>query len=454
MMGIESLFQSVKGIGIFAIFLSILIVVHEWGHFITAKKLGVKVEKFSLGFGKVIFKKTYNGTLFLLSIIPLGGYVKMAGDERDQCKGAPDEFFSKSVGARSLIIFNGPMVNFVLAYICFVFVFMLGFPEVSTRVGELIDGQAAQLSELKVGDEIIAVDGNKIYGWTELQNAVAKSKNFNIVLTVLRSSRELDVVIIPQMRKRPNMLGQIKEMRSIGISPYGNEIGLVDDDGLAKNIGLMVGDSVIAVKDIPTVGWSEVEKQLSNIKDGDITITIMRDGQTMTMVATPKTIQKKTLFGLLKKEVKVSKLGIAPKQEQKSYQFSPGESIVRGFLKLKEITFVTYKALGSMIIGTISAKDNMAGPIGIFYIVTSAADLGIAHFLYILGVVSASLAIFNLFPVIPLDGGHLFLLGIEKIRGKALSAKIDEWISRIGFSMIIMLALFVFYSDISRYWLN
>ncbi|VAW12871.1 hypothetical protein MNBD_BACTEROID05-902, partial [hydrothermal vent metagenome] len=186
----------------------------------------------------------------------------------------------------------------------------------------------------------------------------------------------------------------------------------------------------------------------------DITVTVLRDGQTMTLVAQPKTVQRKILFGLLKKETKVSKLGIAPKQEQKSYQFSPGESIVRGFLKLKEITFVTYKALGSMIAGTISAKDNMAGPIGIFYIVTSAADLGMAHFLYILGVVSASLAIFNLFPVIPLDGGHLFLLGIEKVRGKALSAKVDEWIARVGFSMIIMLALFVFYSDISRYWLN
>ena len=123
---IESFIANIESLGIFLIVLSILVVVHEWGHFITAKKCGVRVERFSLGFGPKLWSKVHNGTEFVVSAVLLGGYVKMAGDERDNCKGTPDEFYSQPIGKRSLIVVNGPVVNFLLAYICLSWVFMIG----------------------------------------------------------------------------------------------------------------------------------------------------------------------------------------------------------------------------------------------------------------------------------------------------------------------------------------
>ena len=137
------------------------------------------------------------------------------------------------------------------------------------------------------------------------------------------------------------------------------------------------------------------------------------------------------------------------------FRYPLQESFGRAFKKLVEITVLTYKSIYFMLTGTMSAKDSVTGPIGIYYIVKTAAEMGFSHLLYIVGIISASLAIFNLLPVIPLDGGHLLLLGIEKMRGRALSAKIDEAISRVGFSLIICLALFVFYSDFLRFgWID
>ncbi len=140
--GIISFFQSTT---VFILVLSVLIIVHEWGHFITAKRLGIEVERFALGFGPTLFSKTYNRTTYLINAIPLGGYVKMAGDERSECKGEPGEFYSKSIGHRSLVVLNGPVVNFVLAYISFILVFMIGYPGQSSVIANLVDGGPAHV---------------------------------------------------------------------------------------------------------------------------------------------------------------------------------------------------------------------------------------------------------------------------------------------------------------------
>jgi len=134
-----------------------------------------------------------------------------------------------------------------------------------------------------------------------------------------------------------------------------------------------------------------------------------------------------------------------------SLKYDFGTSIIKAYEKLEEITVLTYKSLYFMITGSMSAKESVTGPIGIFYIVKSAAEMGMSHLLFIVGVISASLAIFNLLPIIPLDGGHLFLLSIEKLRGQALPAKVDDFVARLGVSFIILLAIFVFYNDFERF---
>jgi len=155
---IEQLIANIKSVGIFAVVLSILIVVHEWGHYITAKRAGIGVERFSLGFGPKLFSKVFNGTEFLLCLIPLGGYVKMMGDERSECTGDAKEFYSQPPGKRALVILNGPVVNFIFAYLCLVCVFLLGYPGGSTKITKIEINGPAHKAGLMVGDKIIEVD--------------------------------------------------------------------------------------------------------------------------------------------------------------------------------------------------------------------------------------------------------------------------------------------------------
>lgn len=361
-MPFDILLAHLKSTGVFIIVLSVLILVHEWGHFFVARRVGVRVERFSLGFGPKLFSKIHQGTEYLICLIPLGGYVKMAGDERTECKGAPDEFFSQSPGKRAQIVLSGPLVNFILAYVCFVFVFMLGYPDLSTKVGGLIENYPAQIAGLKVNDKITEVNKIVVSNWSELQKNIKESQEGKVDLKVLRQGQEIQVTLYPRQEERKNIFGQKQKVPLIGIRP---------------------DEEIILLK----------------------------------------------------------------------YPFHI--SFIKAYQKLAEITGMTYKAFYFMITGSMPVKDSVTGPIGIFYIIKSAAEMGFNHVLFILGVISASLAIFNLLPIIPLDGGHVLLLGIEKIRRKVLSEKTEEWIARIGFSFIICLALFVFYSDFARFgWID
>jgi len=357
-MGELGLLGILKDIAVFTAVLSVLIVVHEWGHFLTAKKLGVKVERFAIGFGPTLFARKQKGTEFAVRLIPLGGYVKMAGDERATCEGKRDEFYSQSPGHRALIVLNGPVVNFILAYICLCFVFVLGYPDLAPRIGKVLEDYPAQMAGLLQGDKILSIEGQKVETWSDVQRVIMEAKKEGLNFSILRDEQMVQKMVHPRIERRKNIFGQ--------------------------------------VKDLPIVG-------------------------------------------------------IAPEEEVVVFRYPIQESFGRAFKKLVEITVLTYKSIYFMITGTMSAKDSMTGPIGIYYIVKTAADMGLSHLLYIVGIISASLAIFNLLPVIPLDGGHLFLLVIEKIRGKALPQKVDEAIARIGFSLIITLALFVFYSDFARF---
>lgn len=356
------LFSNIQSLGVFAIFLSVLIVVHEWGHYITAKKLGIDVERFSLGFGPRLFSKMYKGTEFVVSLIPLGGYVKLLGDDRSECKGVKGEFYSASPWRRSLVVLNGPLVNFLFAYICFVFVFMLGYPDFSTKIGGLIDGFPAQEAGLQIGDTVMSVNSVDVGNWTELQKSIGDSTEDQVEVQYMRDDVVATVMVDLKGKEEENIFGQMVKRRLMGVSQ---------------------SEELISIK----VGFFE--------------------------------------------------------------------SFGKAFQKEVEIITMTYKSLFYMITGSMNAKESVTGPVGIFYIVKSAAEMGLNHLLLILGVISASLAIFNLLPIIPLDGGHILMFALEKLRGKELSPKVDEFMARLGFGFIMCLALFVFYSDFARFgWID
>lgn len=343
---------------IFILILSLLIVVHEFGHFIAARKNGVRVEQFSLGFGPQILKKKRGDTEYSLSLIPLGGYVKMAGDSRSEYKGLPDEYLSKPCGRRFQIIFFGPLLNYILGFLFFWLILFIGYPNLTSKVGDLMDGYGAKAAGLQKGDQIIAVDGNKVNLWEDLQRQIRERKiKSSVDLDVLRDGKELKFNVLIKEKVVDSQLGEKRALGIIGISPF---------------------DEVVEVR-----------------------------------------------HGFF-------------------------ESALLGFRKTINLTVMTYKGLWMLASGKMSMRDSMTGPLGIFFITSNAAKLGIIALLHLIAVLSVSLAIFNLLPLPILDGGHLFLLGLEKLRKKALGIKAEEVINNIGFTMIISLALFVTYNDIVR----
>ncbi len=353
---------------VFFIILSILIVVHEWGHFITAKKCGVKVEQFALGFGPKLFSRVVDGTEFCLCAVPLGGYVKMEGDERSRVVGNQGEFLSKSIGQKFLIVLMGPVVNFVLAYFCFWFVFMLGkvdldatAEKVPAVVGQILAGSPAQKAGLMPDDEVISIDNHPIKHWPDLQDYVSQSKTSSLKMVIDRHGKNMVMEVVPQEQIQKDIFGRKHKIRRIGVGP------------------------------------------LQVQKSQDVVIV----------------------------------------------RYGPIESLKQAALELGDITVKTYVALYQMLIGMRSPKEAM-GIVGMFFVIKFALTIGFSFLLNIVGIISASLALFNLLPVIPLDGGHLFLFLIEKLRGRSLSQKVDEIIAKIGVSLIVTLALFVFYVDFER----
>ncbi|MFH1459833.1 MAG: RIP metalloprotease RseP [Candidatus Omnitrophota bacterium] len=343
----------------FIFVLGVLVLAHEFGHFIVAKFLKVKVEAFSLGFGKKLAGLKYGDTEYKISLIPLGGYVKLAGENPEEERaGKAWEFLSKSVGERAAIVIAGPLFNYLVAFLLFSLVFFIGAPSLKATVGEVKAGYPAQLAGLQMDDKIISIDGKKIKFWDELSSVIhEKISGEEIVLAVERKQEILQVKVVPQVDAVNNIFGEQIKVGLIGISP---------------------GDETEIVK-----------------------------------------------YGFFKA------IGLGAKQ-------------------VVGLTQMTYFALSRMLMGKMSVKDSLAGPVTIFKITGDAAKLGFVYLMQIMGALSVSLAIINLFPVPVLDGGHLLFLFFEKIKGKPISLKFQEMASRVGFSILILLMVFVFYNDLVR----
>lgn len=343
---------------IFLLILSILIIVHEFGHFFAARRTGVRVEKFSLGFGPQIFKRKIKDTEYSVAAIPLGGFVKLAGDNLEEFKGSPDEYFSKPPGKRFWIIFSGAFLNYILGFIFLWLIFFVGYPALTTKVGGLMDGFGAIDAGLKAGDKIIEVDGQKVIYWEEMQNIVQRKKSSEKVnLVILRDNKELKIPVSIKEKEFEDRLGKKHSIGLLGISPF---------------------------------------DELIKIRHGFF------------------------------------------------------ESFVLGANKTWELTTLTYQGLWNMITGKLSLRESVTGPLGIFFITSKAASMGIIALLHLMAVLNVSLAVFNLLPFPVLDGGHILFLGIEKIRGRTLGQKAEKAITQIGISILITLVVFVTYNDIVR----
>lgn len=339
--------------------LSVLVLAHEFGHFITAKRLKVHVQIFSLGFGPKLWSVKKDETEYRLSAIPLGGYVKMAGDEpTERLEGKPYEFLSRSAGDRFKIIFAGPALNYILAFAIFSVIFMFGSPTLTTEVGGFLKDYPAEKAGILVGDKILTVDGKSVKYWEDMTALIHKHSGGSIKISLDRKGAIVEKDIAPMVRKT------------------------------------------------------------------------------------------KDIFG---KETTLTLIGVSPSQKIESVKYGFFASLRMGANKLVTLTVVTYKALWAVMTGSLSVKESMTGPIGIFVVTGQAAKMGLIYIFHLMGILSASLAIFNLLPLPILDGGHILFLAIEKVRGKPMSLKAQEAIANVGVALLILLTVFIFYNDIVKF---
>lgn len=343
----------------FIIVLGILVIVHEFGHFIAAKRLGVRVEKFSIGFGPKLFSVKKGETEYLVSLIPLGGYVKMSGeDPEEKRQGEKWEFLSRRILDRFKIIIAGPFMNYALAFVIFSVIFMFGSPTMTTEVGGLLKGYPAEAQGIMVADKVLSVDGKAVKYWEDMTEAIRRHAAGPIRFSIERGGKVFEKEIAPVVRQTKDIFGNDVKMALVGISP---------------------------------------STKMENVRYGVI------------------------------------------------------QSFGMGFKKLMQLTYMTYKALWSILTGRLSVKESLTGPIGIFMITGQAAKMGLIYLMHLMAILSASLAIFNVLPLPVLDGGHIFFLAVEKIRGKPLSVKTQIIVQNIGISLLILLTIFIFYSDLIKF---
>jgi len=338
--------------------LGFLVMVHELGHMVVARRSGVRILRFSIGFGPKIFSWKRGETEYAISAIPLGGYVKMAGEHHGERSNRPWEYLSKPIGVRAKIIVAGPLVNYVVALATLWIVFLIGYPEMLPVVGKTMAEMPARAAGLQENDRIKEIDGAAIGTWDDMSEIIAASADKPLTFSVEREGAVRRVQMTPRLKD------------------------ITDPLGRRRTVGL---------------------------------------------------------------------IGIEPKGDFEYVRAGPVEAVWRTIEQQNEWVVETFVAFRSLLTGRLSMQDSMTGPIGIMYLTSEAVQIGIMPVLFIASLLSLSLAIFNLLPIPILDGGHLFFLALEKLRGKPVSINIQERSAQVSMVLLLALVLTTCVNDVTRY---
>ncbi len=430
----------------FLIMIGILVTIHEFGHFIFAKMFGVKVEVFSIGFGPPIVRWKGKETVYQIALIPLGGYVKMYGEdsmtEPVQGKSEKDTLDPRSFAAKPrwqkmLIAFAGPLFNIVLAIILFAAAYMIGIQQPKylnepVVIGYVEKNSYAEKAGLKPGDKIIAIDGEPVKNWKEFTIKIGMKAGKTVVLDVLRNGKRISVTVkVPENISKDHL----------GISPIiPAKIGTILPNSPAAKAGLQIGDEIIAINGKPIHSWFELVDALSQIKDDkEVTLLVKRNGKIFSVKVKPEYNET------LKKYV----IGISPMMETITVKYGFAEAFEKAIERTKELTVALYKVIKGLVTGEVSIK-TLGGPIAIAQFSGQALEAGIATFLFSMAFISLQLGYLNLLPIPVLDGGLILILLIESIIRRPLPEKAKEYLAYIGFALIGTLMIFVIFNDIMR----
>ena len=437
----------------FIIALSLLVVIHEYGHFWVARRCGVKVLTFSVGFGKALWSRVgKDGTEYVLAAIPLGGYVKML-DEREAEVPAElqaQAFNRQSLGARTAIVLAGPVANLLLAVVAYWLFFTLGLPGVKPVIGNITpDSPAAQIS-LQHDDEIYAINGQNTPTWISAskilrgiadEGGIARIKTANKTYELAIPKAALDI----SAGKLLSQLGMIP--RQLELLPV---IGELSAQGVAQRDGLQSGDLILSMDGKQVDSWQHWVKLIQASPDQTVEIQLQRAGLVQSVLLTPgSVVAEGKAVGRIGAGVDVSQTPI-PEAWQAKWQYGPITAIKYAIMETWDFSRRTLMGIIGMIRGKISS-DNVGGPIAIAQFVGASAQQGLVTFIASLAMISISLGILNLLPIPILDGGHLAFYLVEWIRGRPLSDKVQFTAQKIGLFILLMVMVLAFSNDLSRW---
>jgi len=420
------------------IVLGVLVTVHEGGHFIAARLCGITVEKFSVGFGKPIFKFVKGGVEYSLSWIPLGGYVKMKGDSADsECTDA-DSFLNAAWWKRVIVAFAGPFTNLLFALLILVVSFM--FPQKVTDHFPVVDYAKSNLATyFQAGDFIKELNGSKVEGWYEM---LGNLKNSDSNTFSIERAGNVSEVTIPALELDNWLSGEL-------IRPViPAQVGEIIPKSPAYLSGIKEGDIITSVSGEKVNNWYEMTAKIATGSD-DITITLLRDEEELT-----KKLHKMELPDSDRKLIGITQaLPI-----QYDYKLGFSEAIVTGTTYTLALVKMNYVGIINLIKKPSTLKGSIGGPVMIFSTSKQYAKKGIAKTLQFIGLMNIILMVMNLLPIPVLDGGHILFSTIEGIRGKKMTMKTQIMLQQVGMFLLLSLMIYAFYSDfhgiISRYRAN
>jgi len=440
----------------FIVVIGVLILVHELGHFAVARLTGVGVERFSIGFGPVLLRWRGKETEYCLSLIPMGGYVKMMGEESpieggDAMAYDPNKAFAlKPLWARFLIVFAGPGMNFILAVIIFAIVFAtFGRPVWPAVVGRVNEGSPAAAAGLKTGDVIVAVNDRPVRYWEDLERPLSDSDGRPITVRAKRDA-EQTVTVTPRRKTITDpIFGERREVWDIGAGPQLiPQISSVLPDSPAQRAGLQPGDVVLAIGGQPVFTPEDLVEAIRARPGQPLPMTVERDGRTLALTITPRGVSEKSPTTGQESTVGKIDAGIATKSVRFE-AYGPLASIEHGFVRTWDVTVLTLKGFWKLISRQIDSS-NIGGPIQIATEAGRQAKEGLGPLAIFTAFISVNLAVLNLLPVPMLDGGHLFFFLIEAVLGRPLSLKKREAAQQLGFVLLMLLMVYALWNDLNR----
>jgi len=440
----------------FVVALGILVTVHEYGHFWVARKNGVKVLRFSVGFGKVLWRKIgADGTEYVLAMIPLGGYVKMLDDRVDDVseKDKDKTFNAKSVYQRIAIIGAGPFANFIFAIFAFYLMFLIGIPSIKPVIGTIVPNSISAAAQIPSDVEIVEVAGKATLNWQDVNLAfIGEIGSESIKIKTKAEDTQYISSFVLNTKEWKFAPEKMSALTSLGITPFlpkvYNELANIASDSPADKAGLKVKDKLIALNGkVLKQGWSDFSEQIKGYPNQEVTLLIKRADTEKNIIVIPERVERNGNT--------VGYLGVSPKfdpwPEQYQIQLKYGviDALEQSLMRTWNFVTLSFDMIGKLITGDVSVK-NLSGPIAIAQGAGNSAGHGVVYFLGFLALISINLGIINLLPLPVLDGGHLLYYLIELLTGKPVPDSVQETGFKFGAMALLALMSIALFNDFSR----